>query len=50
MNVLIVEDQPEIREVFSQVIRAGGHDVEAHADAESAWEAYEREQFFARSP
>lgn len=45
MRVLIVEDQDEIRELFGQVIRASGHDVEVYADGESASEAYTRGRF-----
>lgn len=42
MRVLIVEDQEDIRDLFGQVIRASGHQVQACADGESGWRAYEK--------
>ena len=40
MRVLLVEDHPDVRCLFEQVIRARGHEVMACADGESAAEAY----------
>ena len=40
MRVLLVEDHPDVRLLFEQVIGARGHEVTACADGESAWEAY----------
>jgi DNA-binding NtrC family response regulator len=41
MRVLIVEDQEEIRDLFGQVIHSLGHHVQACADGESGWRAYD---------
>ncbi len=45
MRVLIVEDQEDIRELFGQVIRSLGHQVQACADGEAGWKAYEKAQY-----
>lgn len=45
MRVLLVEDDPITRSVVEQVLRARGHWVVSFEDAESAWEAYQRELF-----
>jgi DNA-binding NtrC family response regulator len=45
MRVLIVEDQEDIRDLFGQVIRSLGHHVQACADGEAGWRAYERGQY-----
>lgn len=42
MNVLLVEDQEDIRRLFEQVLRARGHGVTACTDGETAWAAYQR--------
>ncbi len=44
-RTLLVEDEPSTRLFLETVLRSRGHDVEACADAESAWEAAQREHF-----
>ena len=44
LNVLLVEDNPGERWLFSEILRSRGHVVTACDDGETAWEAY-REQF-----
>jgi DNA-binding response OmpR family regulator len=45
MNVLLVEDDPDLRLLVQNILVDGGHDVHAFADAESAWEACQRKTF-----
>ena len=45
MRVLLVEDHPDVRRLFEQVIGARGHEVTACADGESAWEAYGKRSY-----
>jgi len=44
-RTLLVEDEPTTRVFLEAVLRSRGHDVEAYADAESAWERAQREHF-----
>ncbi len=45
MRVLLVEDHPDVRRLFEQVIGARGHEVTACADGESAWDAYGKRSY-----
>ena len=40
LQVLLVEDNPEERWLFGEVLRSRGHTVTACEDAETGWEAY----------
>ena len=44
-RTLVVEDESSTRLFLETVLRARGHDVEACADAETAWESAQREHF-----
>ena len=44
MKVLIVEDDRATRHLLEQILKARGDDVTACADAESAWEVYQRDE------
>lgn len=44
-RTLVVEDEPTTRHLIEEVLRGRGHEVEACADAESAWQLAEREHF-----
>jgi signal transduction histidine kinase len=39
-RVLVVEDEPAMRALLAEALRARGHEVSAFADAESGWRAY----------
>jgi diguanylate cyclase (GGDEF)-like protein len=41
-DVLVVEDEPSSRRLIQTIVEGRGHRVEAVADAESAWTAFER--------
>ncbi|MBI3098525.1 MAG: sigma-54-dependent Fis family transcriptional regulator [Planctomycetes bacterium] len=43
LQVLIVEDEPAMRDLIGEVVRARGHRVTVCADGESAWESWQRE-------
>jgi PAS domain S-box-containing protein len=45
MKVLLVEDDGTTRLLFQQALTVRGHEVEACQDAESAWEACQRQAF-----
>src|SRR6266516_2254858 len=40
VRVLIVEDEPSLRQTVAEVVAQLGHEVIALGDAESAWRAY----------
>jgi PAS domain S-box-containing protein len=40
LHVLLVEDNPEERWLFGEILRSRGHTVTSCEDAESGWEAY----------
>lgn len=42
MQVLLVDDDEDLRRLFETLLSARGHDVTACGDAESAWAAYRR--------
>jgi len=44
-RTLLVEDEPSTRRLIQEVLRSRGHDVEACADAESAWELAQHAHF-----
>jgi diguanylate cyclase (GGDEF)-like protein len=44
-STLLVEDEPLTRRLIQQVLRSRGHDVEACADAETAWELAQERHF-----
>ena len=44
MKVLIVEDDRATRHLLEQILKARGDEVTACADAESAWNAYKRDE------
>ncbi len=44
-RTLVVEDEPSTRRLIQDVLRARGHDVEACADAETAWELAQQTHF-----
>lgn len=41
MHLLLADDDPMMRELLEAVLVAQGHTVEAHADGEAAWRAFE---------
>jgi len=43
MKVLIVDDTHAVRHLIQSIVSSQGHEVTACADAETAWEAYQRE-------
>lgn len=45
IRALVVEDEPSSRHLIQEILEARGHDVEACADAESAWEIAQRDRF-----
>jgi len=45
MKTLVVDDEPSMRFMLEQVLRARGHDVTACGDGESAWKIYQNEAF-----
>ncbi|MCH7564072.1 MAG: EAL domain-containing protein [Gemmatimonadetes bacterium] len=45
IRTLVVEDEPSARHLIQEILQARGHDVEACADAETAWEIAQRERF-----
>ncbi len=45
IRTLVVEDEPTSRHLIQEILQARGHDVEACADAESAWEIAQRDRF-----
>ena len=46
MNVLLVEDDPDLRLLIQAILAELGHDVSSFSDAETAWDAIERGQEF----
>jgi len=44
-RTLLVEDEPSTRRLIQEVLRTRGHDVEACADAETAWELAQHAHF-----
>src|SRR5512139_832715 len=44
MKILLVEDDAVTRRLLERLLRARGHEVTACNDAESAWEAYQRDR------
>ena len=44
-RTLVVEDEPSSRHLIKSILQLRGHDVEACADAESAWEIAKRDRF-----
>ena len=44
-RTLLVEDEPSTRRLIQEVLRARGHDVEACADAETAWDLAQHAHF-----
>ncbi len=45
IRTLVVEDDPSSRHLIQEILQARGHEVEACADAETAWEIAQRERF-----
>lgn len=45
MQVLLVGDDPQMRELLSCTLTERGHQVTACADAESGWQAYQADTF-----
>jgi len=45
MNVLLIEDDPDMRELFGHLLAARGHAVTACADGEEGWQAYQSGSF-----
>ena len=45
IRTLVVEDEPTSRRLIQEILQARGHEVEACADAESAWEIAQRDRF-----
>ena len=45
MRTLLVEDDAALRRVLKRILISRGLEVDAYADAESAWEAYQREPY-----
>ena len=45
MRVLIVEQDPDLRDLLMEILRLRGHDVTTCQDAETACATYEREAF-----
>src|SRR5262245_38192229 len=46
VNVLLVEDDPDLRLLIQAILAELGHDVSSFSDAETAWDAIERGQEF----
>ncbi len=44
-RILVVEDEPQIRQLFEDVIRSAGHDVETAANGRVALELIDKRQF-----
>ena len=45
MRILLVEDDDAIRTMMEFILRLRGHEIDAFMDAESAWEAYQKEPY-----
>ncbi len=45
IRTLVVEDEPSSRRLIQEILKARGHDVEACADAEAAWEIAQQDSF-----
>ncbi len=45
VNILLVEDDPEIGALLQMVLEQRGHAVSKFADGESGWEAYQSQEF-----
>lgn len=45
MDILLVEDDPEMSQFFQLVLAERGHNVIAFADGESAWQGYQQQHF-----
>ena len=45
IRTLLVEDEPSSRHLLQEILEARGHEVEACADAETAWEIAQRDRF-----
>ena len=45
LRILLVDDEPSVRKVYGETLRAAARDVLAVADAGSAWRALEQERF-----
>ena len=45
IRTLVVEDEPTSRLLIQKILEARGHDVEACADAETAWEIAQQDRF-----
>ncbi len=44
VKVLVIEDEPGTRRLLQELLRSRGHEVEACADGETGWRAYQRER------
>jgi DNA-binding response OmpR family regulator len=45
MNVLVLDDEPMMRELLEELLTIRGHDVVTAGDAERAWEQFEQTHF-----